>query len=368
MSVDLTKVAPWATDTPTLLTRTLTHTATGTVVLPSGEVITLAVQGGTVSFDETRAPRAQVTGLVCRLPTDQAVLDRIDPRTGARLVLNAGYARPDQAVDVQPLVDVGLRSRSVLRPDDTMTLTGASDEALLIDAADTANGTITNATTTGAITAVINQIVTTTPTVTASTGPAVTALLFEDRWDAVADLADQVGARVYDNGLRQWFIAPAPTLATPALELAVGSNGTIKASGTDLSRDGEFANLVWIRYEWLNGTTTNRIDAIRRVQTGPYAAVAGNYKIQREDRKVGVTQAQGNAAAAALVARTVTRGRSFTLTAISAYWLRPGMTVTVTLPLGDPEDHLVVSVAFDLASGTMRVITRLPDGVYTIGA
>ena len=44
------------------------------------------------------------------------------------------------------------------------------------------------------------------------------------------------------------------------------------------------------------------------------------------------------------------------------------MTVTVTLPLGAPQDHLVAAVDFDLAAGTMTVTTRLPDGTYTIGA
>lgn len=366
-SVDVTKTAPWSTDTHDLLTRSMSHIARARVVLPTGEVFPLDLEDGDVTFDETRAPRAQTT-LSCKVPTDQALLDRLDPRTGGRLVIDAGYRRPDQTEDVQRLVDLGLRSRKVSRPADTMAMVGMSDEALLVDGAGTIGGTITNATTTGAITAVINQRLTTTPTVAGSAGPAVSAVLFEDRWDVINDLADRIGAQVYDDGLRNWVIAPAPTLSAPALSMTTGPGGTVLASSTGLDRDDGFANQVWLRYEWLNGTTTNRVNSVRRITTGPYAAVLGNYKTLRVERAVATTQTEADAAAAALVARTVTRGRSFEIDAVSAYWLRPGMTVTVKLPIGDAEDHLVTAVSFDLRAGTMRVTTRLPDGSYTIAA
>ncbi|HEX6917359.1 MAG TPA: hypothetical protein VF140_04715 [Phycicoccus sp.] len=368
MAVDTSLAAPFSPAIVGLLTRSMTHVCSAWVELPSGETCPLDVESGTLEWDETRAPRVTAS-LSCRVPTDAALLGRVDPRTGARVKIVAGYRRPDGAEETALVANLGLRSRRVARPDDVLRVEAASDEALILDGAATRSGSITNATTTGAITAVLNQLLTVTPTVSGSTGPAVSAVLFEDRWSVVQDLADSIGAQVYDNGLRQWVIAPAPAAGSVALELKVGAGGTIVESDAGLSRDDGWGNFVWAHYEWVDGGGVRRtVDGLRRVTSGPFAAVAGNYKVVKVSRDVGTTQAAADAAAAALVARMVTRGRSFEVNAISAYWLRPGHTLEVTLPLGDTETHLVTAVSFDLSAGTMRVTTRLPDNTVTIGA
>lgn len=367
MSVDTSLVLPWSADTPDLLTQTMTHVVRAWVTTTAGELFELEVEDGTLTWDETRAPRVQAD-LTCRFPNDPALLQRIDPRQNVRLRIDVGYQRPDGATEIFQVADLGLRSRRINRPDDTMTLSALSDEALVIDGAPTGSGNISNASTTGAISAVINQVLTTTPTVVGSTGAAVSSVIFDDRWAVINDLADRLEKQVYDNGMRNWYIAPAPTVGNLALELKVGEGGTIIDSDAGVDRDEGFYNYVWLRYEWNNGTSDQVVNGTRRIQTGPYAATTGNYKILKIVRNVGTTSTEANNAAAALVARTVTRGRTFSLSAISAYWLRPGHTVEVTLPTGDPESHLVSSVAFDLRDGTMRVVTRLPDNTGTIGA
>lgn len=366
---------PWSSDTPALLTRSLSHVVAGRIVLPGSETIPLDVEGGRLSFDETRSPRVMLNGLTCRVPTDPALLARIDPRTGARLELDAGYTRPGGAQDVHTIADLGLRSRPVSRPDDVMTLDAAGDEALVIDAADTNNGLLTAASTTAGMTALIQQAIPgVVPTVTGPTGAALASEQYDDRWQFLTDLADRIGARVYDNGLRAWFIAPAPVLAAANLDLATGPNGTITRSDATITRDGDggsstWANYVYLIHEWTDsGGVDRRIVSTRRITTGAYAAVAPNVKILKVERTSSITQALADASAAALVARTVTRGRSLTVTAVSAYWLRPGDTVNVTLPTGPTEQHLVVSVDFDLGTGLMDVTTRLPDNTGTIGA
>lgn len=361
---------PYTGDTPDLLTRSLTHTMAARCVLPDGETFRLDVERARVGFDSTRAPRV-IASLSCRVPTDDAQLSRIDPRTGARIEIDAGYIRPGGLRDIHPLVDLGLRRRPVARPDDTMELEAHSDEALVIDDAPRLGGAFTRSTTTGAITAMLTDVfgMGLTPTVTSTTGPAVTQGPYEDRWDLVLDLADRIGARVYDDGMRGWWIAPAPVLTTPTLLLQVGQYGTVPSSDSELSRDDEWANQVFLRYRWRDTSDVEHtISATRRITTGPYAAVAGNIKSRLIERAVSTTQAEANAAAASLVARTVTRGASLTLRAISAYWLRPGHTVTVQLPTGLAQDHLVESVEFDLLDGSMDVTTRLPDNTGTIGA
>lgn len=361
---------PWSADTAALLTRSLSHVVAARVVLPGPETIALEVEGGArLTFDESRSPRVMADVSV-RVPTDPAQLARIDPRTGARLELDAGYVRPGGASDVHTIADLVLRSRPVSRPDDLMSIQAASDESLVIDGSPTVGVAFSTANTTTAIRDVLRMVFPAlTPTVTSAVGPAIVQGPYEDRWDLIQDLADRIGARVFDDGMRGWHVDPAPVLGTAALDLAVGANGTITSSDAQLSRDEDWGNVVLLRYRWRDTSDVEHtIVAVRRVQTGAYAANVGNSKVLPFEREVATTQTEANAAAAALVARTVTRGRTLVVSAISAYWLRPGDTVNVTLPTGPTEQHLVVSVEFDLGNGLMSVTTRLPDNTGTIGA
>lgn len=365
----LTQIAPWSTDTPELLTRPLTHRSTVTLA-GNGTDLTLELTDGRVTFDETRAPRVSAQ-LVTRVPEEQQTLDRIDPRAAVRVQVAAGYVRPDGLDDVQPLVDLGLRTRTVARPEDTLTLEAAGDEALLIDDAPSNGGTASGSSTLAAILQTVRRIFPSLTMTTTGTpaGAAVNQSPVGDKWQLVADLSDRLGAQTYDNGLRQWFTQLPPELDDYCLELAVGIGGTLVTSDTSQSRDDGFYNRVFLAYEWTDtGGVDRRIVAVRSITSGPYAAAVGNVRTYQETRNVPTTQAEADAAATSLVKRTVTRGRSFQVTAPSAYWLRPGHTVKLTLPLGDPELHLVTAVTFDLATGFMDVTTRLPDGVYTIGA
>jgi hypothetical protein len=241
----------------------------------------------------------------------------------------------------------------------------------VIDASTCVSGTINETNTINAIAAVVTQVLpSATFSWTAAGGPAINQSQVDtDRWDTIADLADRIGAQVYDDGLRGWHVDAVPVLGTVALSVAHGAGGTLVSSDADVSREDGWANWVVLRYVWTDASNVRqRIVGSRRVQTGPYAATTGNIKFWTEDRDTPTTQAQADAAAAALVARTVTRGRSLTISTPSAYWLRPGDTITVQLPTGDPETHLVARVEFDLRTGLSTITTRLPDNTGTIGA
>ena len=189
-----------------------------------------------------------------------------------------------------------------------------------------------------------------------------------DRWDTVQDLADQIEAQVYDDGLRTWHIDPAPALASSGYVLAVGPGGTVTGSDAGLDRE-DWANWVVLRYKWTS-TAGAQLGAVgsQRITSGPYAATAGNVKIAYIERNTPSTNGLANQAAASLVKRMVTRGRSLAVTAPSPYWLRPGDTTQVALPTGDPELALASSVTFDLRTGLMDVTTRNPDNTGSIGA
>lgn len=361
---------PYMPDMADLITRTISHVARAAVVMPDGERFDLDLEGGRVGWDETRAPRVNAS-LTCRVPTDQALLDRIDPRTGARVEITAGYVRPGGIEDAHVIADLGLRSRRVSRPDDLLTIEAASDEALMIDNAPSVSLTVNQPTTWEAVRQVIFSVLSPAVTSTVSTpGPAVNQTTKDaDKWTVLNDLRDRIEAQVYDDGLRQWWIVDQPVIGEPKHYLAVGQNGTIVTSDAGMDRDSGWYNRVYLRYQWRDGAGAEQlVTAVRSITSGPYSTASGNVRTFRDEREVATTQTEANNAAAALVKRTVTRGRSFGLSAVSAYWLRPGHTVNVKLPLGDDENHLVQSVDFDLKTGLMNVSTRLPDNTGTVGA
>ena len=183
------------------------------------------------------------------------------------------------------------------------------------------------------------------------------------------DLTNRIDAELFDDGLRRWYLRPRPSVAgEPSANLRVGEGGVIITSSTGLSRSGEWANSVLVKYTW---TDTNDVEQVRwgsSSATGPYAFNIIGRKAYTEERKdIAITTTEANKVAKGILARRLAYGRTFSIRAISHYWLRPGMTVNVKLPTGDEEKHLVKSVMFDLTSGWMDVDTRLPDYVNTPG-
>lgn len=360
-------------DTPALLTRTLTHRVTALLATAAGDVLPLDLEAARTTFDGSRTPRVTAR-LTCRLPTDQSLLDRIDPRTATRVVLSAGYARPDGLDDVQPIADLALRSRYADRPSDTLEVALAGDEALFADGGPAAGITVNQSSLVNAIRFCVEDVLgPQTWNVTASSaGAAINEYTADtDRVDLVNDYRDRIGADVYVDEARVWNIANAPALAaTPNHTMTVGAAGTITASNAGLDReldgpDGWY-NRVYLLYRWRDaGGVEQTVATSRSVTTGPYS-VTGNLRTLRVERKVATTLAQAGTVAANMVARTVTRGRTFTVTGVAAYWLRPGMTVAVQLPIGGLELHLVTAVTFDHFAGLMTVTTRLPDNAGTI--
>ena len=360
---------PYSPDTAALLTRSLTQVVRAWLLPPAGDPIPLELERCQFGWDETRAPRVTAS-LTARVPTDQAVLNLFDPRIGARISIHAGYVRPGTGTeDVQPVADLGLRTRAVTRPDNRMELDAAGDEALVIDNSPVPGGSTSMPSHTAAIAALIVAAIGGTQTFTAA-GAAVTVESINDRWSTLEDLADRIDYDVYDDGLRVWHCVPRPVLAgVPAHALVVGQNGTLLTSSASLDRAAWF-NAVTLRYVWRTVSGVEQsVTATRAVTAGAYAVTGpAGKRVYTEDRAVATTQAAANAAADAILKRFLSRSRAYELRAIAAYWLRPGHTVTVQLPLGDPESHLVAAVSFDPIAGTMDVRTRLPDNASTIGA
>jgi hypothetical protein len=305
------------------------------------------------------------------VPATQGLIDKLDPRTGCRLRLDARYTSQAGVTYSAALADLGLRSRRTTRPSNLLTLTAASDEALVIDNAPASGYRVAAASIPAAITAIIRTAIpAAVVNVTASVpAGAIDLDLVDDRWDAIADLADRADLDVYDAGSRVWWITARPTIAASASAvLRVGPGGTITGSEASLDR-ADWYNSTFLRYSW---TDTAGVDhetrGIVSVTSGPYAigGPAGR-RTYLEDRSTPSTPAEAVVSATAVLRRMVSRGRSLDVSAVSALWLRPGHTVTVQLPTGPQERHLVAAVSFDLEAAEMTVQTRLPDDVDITG-
>lgn len=355
-------------------------TAALTATTPGQPAVTLSLIGGRISWAEDRAPRVSAT-FRCALPDDAALLQLLDPRLRVRLALTITYTLPSGATSSAVVANLGLRDRRVVRPDAVVELEAASDEALVIDASgpaaysDPRPALVTYADGPGWMATNISQSLAwlggPDATVDRSAAPAASAQwdpAYSDQWDAIVDMADQLNLDVFDPGDRVFRIAPRPTVAgTSVFTVTTGSTGTLLSSDSGLGRDN-WANFVTVAYEWSSSAgVPQRIWGTARVTSGPYKADTIGYKSLSERRDTATTQAAANKVAAAILGKLLSRSRTQTATTVAAWWVRPGHTVTIDLPLSSPAQHIVSWVDYDIDDMTMTLGTRLPDTASTIG-
>lgn len=361
-----------------LLREHLIHVWTVEAITDAEGTFPLSVVSAVLTFDEAWSPHVQLEA-DCVVPEDQDQLDALDPRAGAQIRVTAGYVYPDGTQDDGEPVTLHLHSRIVRRPDNTLSIRAFSGEMALQEDAYTGDTFPTLAGAAETLEDLITAVhpgATITSTIPALYRPDLLTGLEESKvgtswWDLAADVQDRADVWVRDTGEGYWLITARPTVAgMSALALSVGTGGTITSSETELGRE-EWANAVLVRHTWTEDTGT---ETIEHLVTG-YAAVTGaplgvdvvGRKVLVVDRETPAPHDAVAAAAAALVSRTVSRGRRAQLEAHAAYWLRPGHTVTVQLPTGPQERHLVAAVAFSFPAGGMGVRTRVPENVTITG-
>lgn len=369
---------PYAPSVAALVTASHEQSFTAAAYPATGAPIPLNVDGGMVQWDESSSPR--VTARLT-LPADlnHADLARLDPRTNVRVKMSAGYRLPSGAWDTHQIADLGLRKRTLKRPENVITLDLASDEALVIDAGEGwyrfgyFTYDVPSAAT--AIRWHIESALDGTPAAgpsiidTTPAGTPITIPVPRDYWDAIVDLADSIDADVYDNGDRIFRIAPRPKAGPSAAQLATGPLGTITDSTATLDRE-PFANTVIVLHEWTDPTTLDQaiIPGIASLPPGhPWSANVTGHKRRVIRRDTPTDSTRAAAAATTILRRSAERARSYTLTAPAMWWLRPGQTVTVQLPTGDQERHITARIEFDLTDRSMTIETRLPDYADAIG-
>ncbi|MBX9243410.1 hypothetical protein ICW40_01140 [Actinotalea ferrariae] len=361
--------APWLEAAREALPESLFHDFTITAHPVTGDPFELDVDGtADVVFDEAWSPHVQLAQAPCKVPEHQAALDALDPRAGTRVTVAAGYVYPGGRRDVHQLADLALRERPVERPANTMSLHAVSDEMRLQDT-DPLGASHTFAATTlvrDAIMYLIGWLLDPDPTIvltatsTRTLGEPLTVQTGANLWSVVVELQDRIDAWVYVDGARTWHVTDRPHLAgVSAHQMHVGPGGTVTASTAALDVR-EWGNAVLLQYP-------DDTFAFAQITTGPLAVGTVPTKVVKQSRTVDVGSTLNRwAVAETLLRRVYSRGRGFTLTAVAAYWLRPGHTVTVQLPTGPQERHLVARVTFHLGTGRMTVVTRVPDDTPTI--
>lgn len=360
--------APYSPAVAGLIADPLEHVAAVRALPRAGDPVPLEIDGDSLelTLSEDWAPYAQARGTFL-IPD---ALESLDPRLNARLEIDLGYVYPDGTRDVHTVANLGIRTRPVRRPDNVLELDAGSAEYRAQDyramwwAGMERRG--------------INEAVRwlagyaehpDTPRVSsvfgANYGAAALAEievdLGSDYWSLMDDAAARTGVRVWCDELGVWQIGRrVEAVGAVRHELTVGEGGTIVTSDAGLDRE-EWANGVCLRYRWIDAANNERIVYGRaQLASGPFATNAVGHKVHFEEISRPVSLAAANAAAAAKLRILSTRGRSLSLTAAAAYWLRPGQTVRVALPTGTSDLHIVQSVTFRPGLGLMDVTTRQP--------
>lgn len=363
---------PYAPDAEDRIRSSARHIITATAYPNGGGApVPLDIEDARVEFDDSRAPRIQAR-LTCATPPP-ASLDALDARKTFRVKVWAGYKYDSVTEDVQLLADLHARSRGVKRPSNRLTLDVWSDEGLAMDYRRLAwdsqppQSTLVDAL---AYHVGLANKGGTPSNVQSDFGPsfgaaAVAGLVQEpgqDSWKLIQEMASRANVAIYCEPDRTWKIAAPQTLASEtALNLTTGPGGIIIESDATTSRE-RFSNAVCIKYAWRDSAGKDQVVyGHAYIRDGAYSLDAIGYNSQFLERDVPATQAQANEAAASTLRALVRRGRSFVVNAISAYWLRPGMTVTATLPEGTQERLLVSAVYFNFPSGQMSLRLRQPE-------
>jgi len=337
---------------------------------PSEDGTVLDLITATVTIDEDTTPRFRFNGSVGI--TDQELLDLLDPRAGTRLLIETGYRYADSRTELRPLADLGIRQRVVRRPQNDVTITAESDEKIVQDYVASAMSFPATTLASEALRQMLSlghtQVVAVLASRDAYVSDGSDPLVVEPgtSWSTIQALADRINAEVYHDGLTGFYVTDqGMSVQGASASMNTGVDGSITASevATDLE---EFANYVAVVHTWedSDGVSHTALGVAEQV-TGPLGTAA----IGRRGRAVTVdgvpaTTSVATTEAWSILTRTISRGRRIHVEdAVARYWLRPGHTVTIQLPLGSPERAVISRVTFNLPVGSMSVHTRQPETV-----
>jgi hypothetical protein len=180
-----------------------------------------------------------------------------------------------------------------------------------------------------------------------------------DRWAAVNALAQAVNVTVGATASGGWMIAPTTPSTTPVWTVTHGSDGVLVAETTAYSRRSQY-NAVAIR--WANPDGTGGLSYIADMDpTSPtyYNGPFGRKPRPEETLATCTTSGQADAAATTILQQCSGRTRAISLTSVHNPLMEPGDVLTLRLPDGTIEEHVIDAVSLPLEKGTMSLETRV---------
>lgn len=338
-----------------------------------GDAVELEVFGMIIGFEEDRAPHISAR-ITCGIPESQEVIDSLDGRKGTRVSIELGYDLDNGKADAQIVADlmVGTNTLKLDAKGAEMELTAFSDE-LRVQGQEILGDEKINKTG-------IEPLVTSILTGTQFIGEKFIGSDFPDNygaaeltemdtiepgdnaWDIIQEAGERTNTWIYCPMGRDWLIVPRPEIvSTPHHTLEDGENGTI-ISATKKTDRKDFFNMVILNYTWRNPPAVNefKLTGSAFISHGEFNVAKVGAKVHREDIRKKVTKAQAHAAAKSILARKLSKGHTYDVTALALYSLRPGHTVRLKLFNAD-QLLLVQSVSFSPEVGLMDLVLRKPE-------
>jgi hypothetical protein len=362
--------APYALDSLELVRRSHRQEFRAEAITAAAGTVALQVSGGTLTFSEDYSPRAQGS-LSCATVT-ASQLAALDPRAGVPVRIYAGYVVPGKADDVQLLAELRLADRATQQPGDVLELVLASAESLTHEvkwaqpAQVKAFGSVQDAVT-WLVSYAAGAAVTIQHALPAAyrndlTG-AVSLTPGLSMWEAAYSLAAAAALQLYVDSTGAWRLEPLPSVAGETAAFLLPGAGSPLSKATDvLSRDGYYEAAV-ITFKWKDASGAKETVGIWAPTPGTGQEAGAGHRTFTAERPGPMAQGSANEAARLAVQQLSTRGNSYTLEAVAHYWLRPGHTVQIQAANGDVLRHLVKTVSFNLAEGSMTVTTREPSNL-----
>lgn len=338
------------------LSQTLETTARLYATTAAGDfLLELDTESIVLTEDEGWTPHARLES-TCVSPE---ALHLLDPRTGVRLVLELGYIYAGGDVDQHTRADLVLREWTQSTPGGTVNLQAHSDETLLLEWVQTAGtrtypvGAQVVDVITAEISATLGRPVTVTAVRDSPLAEPVTIGPGTSLWDVLKSLADSADVWLYCDALRQWRIADRPrAVGASVVQVTTGAVGNTTGIESGRTRDG-WGNVVELEYDG------DRF-AYASQTTGPMAvSVVGVCAVRVKLNAPWPGTGPATAAARSILSRTLTRGDNQALTALAAWWLRVGNTLTT------PTQARVIAatVRFTYPDSLMTVTTRTPEAI-----
>lgn len=188
----------------------------------------------------------------------------------------------------------------------------------------------------------------------------------KDRWGLIdgrsrdPSIAKSLGGRVFCDSRGSFVAAPVPTLEdTPVWALSAGPGGALVEPQQTLSREGVYNQVVASGASEsgqppVGPAVASDDDPVSPTYyKGPFGAVPLFYT-----SKLLTTFQQCQAAALALLAPRLGLAQKVSVSTLLNYALEPDDVITVTMPDGHDENHIIDSVTYPLTGGTMSLQTR----------